>query len=62
VLKCALRNNLIVRDSGPSSVIEEQLWAEEEKEAELVESIELSHHDNSVVLELDLDSDTEENL
>ncbi|TFY77436.1 hypothetical protein EWM64_g6574 [Hericium alpestre] len=62
-LKCALRTRLLVHESGPSSIYEEQLEIEEALEEELVESaaeIALKTDDGMIVLELELDSDTEE--
>ncbi|TFY73043.1 hypothetical protein EWM64_g10969, partial [Hericium alpestre] len=62
-LKCALKRNLLVRVSGPSSVIEEQLEVKQEAESALEDSataMALESDDNTVVLVLDLDSDAEE--
>ncbi|TFY73438.1 hypothetical protein EWM64_g10574 [Hericium alpestre] len=62
-LKCALRTCLLICELGLSSIYEEQLEIEEALEEELVESaaeIALKTDDGMIVLELELDSDTEE--
>ncbi|EPQ52013.1 hypothetical protein GLOTRDRAFT_27069, partial [Gloeophyllum trabeum ATCC 11539] len=58
-LKCAMRHDLLIRPSGPTLALEEELLAEADQEDKLIDSIPPSATDSGFTMELDLDSDAE---